>query len=48
MEHMMKQRNIVAKDMFDRRSPFKAKTVGAKKGKGSYQRRPKYKEQLSD
>jgi stalled ribosome alternative rescue factor ArfA len=41
---MMKQRNLVAKDMFDRRSPYKAKAVGAKKGKGSFQRKPKHKD----
>lgn len=44
LEYMMKQRNLVAKDMFDRRSPYKAKAVGAKKGKGSFQRKPKHKD----
>lgn len=38
----MKQRNLVAKDMFNRSGPYKAKAVGSKKGKGSYQRKPKH------
>lgn len=40
----MSDRNFVAKSMFDRRSPFKAKTVETKKGKGSFKRKDKYPE----
>ena len=44
----MKQRNLVAKDMFDRNSPYKAKMVGAKKGKGSFHRKEKYPKKFED
>ena len=43
----MNPRNIVAKDMFDRRSPFKAKVVGSKKGKGAWKRKDKHQESKS-
>jgi stalled ribosome alternative rescue factor ArfA len=38
----MMKRNMVAKNLRDTKAPYRMKVVGAKKGKGSFQRREKY------